>query len=196
MGATMATKRNDVKSTVAAHAEQLIAGAEASLAGLPSIMLGGHAYTPAELTARLKRVVTLRAAVDKAKAATAAALADEEAELPALRALMGDLVTYAKAAHARQPDALATFGIHPKARTPATVAARVTAVAKRASTRAARHTMGPVARKAVKGDVTGVKVTPVTASATAPTTDVPAPASPPSPSATPVTPAATPATRG
>jgi hypothetical protein len=37
-----------------------------------------------------------------------------------------------------------------------------TPIAKRAATRAARHTMGPKQKKAVKGDVTGVVVTPVT----------------------------------
>jgi hypothetical protein len=66
---------------------------------------------------------------------------------------------------------LADFGIHPKARTPPTVEASLAAVAKRRATRAARRTMGSQQKKAVKGDVTGVVVTPTTAAATAKTND-------------------------
>jgi hypothetical protein len=49
-------------------------------------------------------------------------------------------------------------------RTPLTVEAKAAAAAKRASTRAARHTLGTKQKKAIKGDVTGVLVTPITAS--------------------------------
>ena len=57
---------------------------------------------------------------------------------------------------------LADFGINPKARAPLTVEAKAAAAAKRAATRAARHTMGSQQKKAIKGDVTGVLVTPIT----------------------------------
>jgi hypothetical protein len=70
-----------------------------------------------------------------------------------------------KAAHGTSPEALAAFGLHPKARVPLTVEAQAAAIAKRAATRAARHTMGSRQKKAVKGDVTGVVVTPIFAPA-------------------------------
>ena len=83
--------------------------------------------------------------------------------MPALRTFMSAFVTYVKAAYAGSPDVLADFGIAPKARVPPTVEAKIAAAAKGKATRAARHTMGTTQRKAVKGDVTGVVVTPITA---------------------------------
>ena len=52
--------------------------------------------------------------------------------------------------------------------TPPTVEEMATAVAKREATRKARDTMGPKAKLAIHGDVTGVTVTPITAPAAAP----------------------------
>jgi hypothetical protein len=72
---------------------------------------------------------------------------------------------------------LADFGISLKQRGPLTVEEKTAAVAKRAATRAARHTMGPKQKLEVKGDVTGVVVTPVKA----PDPTVPAPTSPTAP---------------
>ena len=79
------------------------------------------------------------------------------------------------------PDVLADFGINPKARTPLTVEAKAAAVAKRTATRAARHTMGSRQKEGIKGDVTGVVVTPIAA---------------PSPTVTPPSGPAAPATSG
>jgi hypothetical protein len=58
---------------------------------------------------------------------------------------------------------LADFGIHPKTRAPLTVEAEAAASAKRASTRAARNTMGSKQKLDVMGDVVGITVTPITA---------------------------------
>jgi len=81
---------------------------------------------------------------------------------------------------------LADFGIQPpKVRVPLTVEAKAAAAAKRAATRAARHTMGSQQKKAVKGDVTGIVMTPITAAP--PTVTTPAPAGSPSSGTTPVT---------
>jgi hypothetical protein len=69
--------------------------------------------------------------------------------------------------------------VHPKARTPLTVEAKTAAVAKRNATRAARHTAGSKQKMSVKGAVTGIVVTPVTAKetvATAAPSDPTAPA--------------------
>jgi hypothetical protein len=114
--------------------------------------------------------------VDTAKATTKDRLAAEKAEMPALRTLMSALVTTIKGTHAGDPGFLAAFGISPKVRTPPTIEAKATAAAKRASTRKARHTMGPVARLAVKGDVNSVTLVPNTT--TKPTVNPATPASP------------------
>jgi hypothetical protein len=181
------------KSQVAALAGQLIAGTANVLTSTPSVVLLGSSYTPAQIASKLQSIVTLRSDVDAAKAATKAKLAAEASQSPALRDLMVAFESYLRGAYGSQPDVLAQFGLQPKkVRTPATVAAKAVAVAKRAATRVARHTMGSVQKKAVKGDVTGVVVVPVT-SASAPTAT---PSSPTAPATSGGNQAATPAPAG
>jgi hypothetical protein len=160
------------KGEVAGRAKQLIAGAEKLLTGTTALV--GTTFTPAEVTSKLQAIVDLRADVENAQATVRAKLAAEAAEMPALRVFMSAFVSHVKAAHGTSPEALAAFGIHPKARVPLTVEAQAAAIAKRAATRAARHTMGPKQKKAVKGDVIGVVVTPISA----PASTVPAPSGP------------------
>jgi hypothetical protein len=148
----MATK-NQSKATVVDLAKQLIAGTTKHLGNGTKVMLSGGSFTAVEITSKLNQLVTLRTDVDTAKAQTKAKLAAEKADMPALRTLMGALVTFVKAAYGNAPDVLADFGIHPKARTPLTVEAKVAAAAKRKATRAARKTLGSKQKKGVKGDV-------------------------------------------
>ncbi len=177
---------NSTKTGFVAFAEQLSAGTDKHLTGTAQVMLGGSSFTPAEITAKLQSLVKLRADVDAAKAATQATLAVEEANMPALRTFVTAYATFVRAAFHGTPGVLADFGLHPKARTPLTVEAKVTAAAKRASTRRARNTMGRKQRLAVKGTVTGVVLTPVVA----PNAVAPTPSTPSIPTA-PVAPAAT-----
>lgn len=172
------------KSHIVTTATQLIAGVNKHLTSTTPVVLLGSPSTPAEITSKLQSIVTLRTDVDTAKAATKAKLAMEAANMPSLRTFMDAFVTYLKAAYGASPDVLADFGIHPKARAALTVQQKAVAAAKRASTRAARHTMGAKQKASVKGDVTGVVVTPVTA---------PKPPPSPAPTPTPVSPAPTPA---
>ena len=144
-------------------AKQLIAGAEKHLTGATQVVLLGSSFTPAEITTKLQSLVTLRTEVDAAKASTKAKIAAESADMPSLLTFMSALRMYVKAAYGKSPDVLADFGITPKARVPLTVEAKAAATAKRAATRAARHTMGQQQKKEVMGDVTGVIVTPITA---------------------------------
>jgi hypothetical protein len=100
-------------------------------------------YTPTQLGESLQAIVDLRAAVEDAKAATQAKIVAEEARMPALHSLMAALVAYVRTAYGNSPDVLADFGVKPKkSKTPLTVGEKATAVAKRAATRQARHTMG------------------------------------------------------
>ncbi len=101
--------------------------------------------------------------MEASKASTKAKLDLEKAEAPALRTFMGAYVTFVKAAFGTTPDVLADFGLHPKTRAPLTAEAKVAAAAKRKATRAARNTLGTVQKKSVKGAVTGIVVTPITA---------------------------------
>jgi hypothetical protein len=139
------------KGQVVARAKQLIAGAEKHLANVTQVTLVGSSFTPAQITAKLQQVVTLRDDVDAAKASTKAKIVAEKADMPALRAFMSALVSFVKATFGNSPDVLADFGVHPKARAPLTVEAKVAAAAKRKATRAARHTMGAKQKKDVRG---------------------------------------------
>jgi hypothetical protein len=153
---------NKGKATEAARAKKLVAGTVKHLAGVTQVMLEGGTYTPAEVQARLLAFATLRDDVDAAKAVEKAKIAAEETQAPALRSFMLSYETFVKAAYGNQPDVLADFGMEAKkARAPLTVEQKAAAAAKRKATRAARHTMGTQQRKAVKGNVTGVVVTPI-----------------------------------
>jgi hypothetical protein len=173
----MATMKKDSKGQVAAVAKQLIAGAEKHLTGVTQVPLAGGSYTPAQITSTLQSLVNLRSDVDASKASTRAKIANEATRMPALRAFLSAFESFVKGAFGPSPDVLADFGIIPKVRVPLTVEAKAAAAAKRASTRAARHTLGTKQKKAVKGDVTGVLVTPITA----PPPNVTAPSSPTAP---------------
>jgi hypothetical protein len=159
----MATNNKQSKGTVVALAQQLVAGTNKHLGGGTQVTLSAGSFTAAEITSKLQQLVSLRTDVNAAKAATQVKLAAEKANTPALRTLMGALVTYVKAIYGNAPDVLADFGLHLKARTPLTVEAKAAAAAKRKATRVARNTMGSKQKKGVKGAVIGITVTPVMA---------------------------------
>jgi len=127
------------------------------------VMVAGGSYTPAQITEKLQAIVDLRREVDAAKATIKAKLVKEKTAMPALCTFRGALMSSINGAFVNQPDVLADFGISLRARTPLTAEAKTAAAAKRNATRAARHTMGSKQRKSVKGAVTGIVVTPVTA---------------------------------
>ncbi len=160
----MATNQATGKAVVVARAQALIAGANKHLSNVTQVTLAGQSLTPAQVIEKLQSLVTLRTAVDTAKASAKAKVAAETTDAPALRTFMGAFATYVKAAYLNSPDVLADFGLQTKARTPQTVASKTVAAAKRAATRAARHTMGSKQRLEITGDVTGVTVTPTVAS--------------------------------
>jgi hypothetical protein len=181
----MATKSTN-KGTAVTLAEQLIAGTNKHLANTTQVLLTGGSFTPAQVTAQLQAFVNLRRDVDSAKASTKAKLAAETTDMPALRTFIRAFVSFVKAAYGTQPDVLADFGMQPpKPRTPLTVEAKAAAAAKRKATRAARHTMGAQQKKVVKGAVTGIVLTPITAPQ--PTATVPGSPSAPAPGAGPTT---------
>jgi hypothetical protein len=158
--------KGHTKSSVAALATQLIAGTNKHLSNATQVMVAGGSFTPAQVTSQLQAIVNLRADVQAAKAATKAKIAAEKADMPQLRVFLDAFVAFVKAAFGTSADTLADFGLQPKkVAAPPTATAKAAAAAKRKATRQARHTMGAKQRKTVKGDVTGIVVTPVTAGA-------------------------------
>jgi hypothetical protein len=179
------------KGQVVAAARQFIAGTSKHLGSLAQVTLLGGSLTPGQIESKLQALIDLRSDVDAAKATATAKIANEAAQTPALLALMGALESYVKATFGSSPDVLADFGLAPKARAQVTVEAKAVAAAKRKATRAARHTMGSKQKLGVKGDVTGITVTPITA--TQPTVAAPStvPSSPGAPATSTGTTAAT-----
>jgi hypothetical protein len=167
------------KDTDASLANQLIAGTRKHFANTASLTFAGATCTPAQVESLLQTIVDLRAAVEAAKASVAAKVTAEEAQRATRGDQMAAYVALVKATFAA-PDVLADFGLKPKkAPTPPSTEKQAEAIAKRAATRAARHTMGSKAKKSVKGTVTTIVTsTPSTAEAPVATSPAPAPATP------------------
>ena len=194
----MATIQIRTKASVDGLAKQLIAGTAKHLVSGTPVALLGSSYTAAELATKLQQVVSLQSDVDASKATAKAKLTAQETGMASLRPLMGAFVTYVKVTYGNQADVLADFGVKaPKPRAALTVEAKAAAAAKRAATRKARGTKGPVQKLAVKGDVTGVTITPTTAAtpvatpvvstSSSPTVGAPGPAPTASPAPHPAT---------
>jgi hypothetical protein len=149
------------KGTEADLATQLIAGAQKHFATIAALMFASGSFTLAQVVTQLQQLATLRTDVDNAKAALEAKLATETVQAPARRAF----VQFVKTTFSKSPDVLADFGLKAdKARTPLTVEQKAAAAAKSKATRSARGTKGSQQKLEITGGVTGVVVTPVTAS--------------------------------
>jgi len=150
------------KTTKADLAKKLIAGTQAHLANLVTLMFASGSFTPAQVEAQLLLLFTLRADVEAAKATVKEKIAAEKAQRAALVSFQDEFIAFVKATFSNSPAVLADFGLSPKkAPTPLTVEQMAAAKAKRDATRKARGTMGSKQKRAVKGDVTGVTITPV-----------------------------------
>jgi hypothetical protein len=158
---------------------KMILGVQKRLAGATAILIKSVSYTPAAA------VKVLQGSIDAADATAAAAAtfhkataAEREANAAGDALYLG-LKTYLTNQYALQPEVLADFGIEIANRQAPDATTVAEAVAKRADTRAARHTMGKRQKAAVKGTSEPKGTTPA------------APASPASPAAaTPTTPKA------
>ena len=160
----------DNKATLAKLALDLVAGTQKHTPN-GSFTIGSESFTAANLVQLLQGLADAIAKVDDAKAAWQDALTsldDEQAKVaPVLRGYRNLLL----ATYGNAPATLADYGLAPrKGPTPPSADVKAAAVAKRAATRKARHTMGKKQKAEIKGTV------PVT-TGPAPATD--APASPP-----------------
>lgn len=156
-------KNNVGKSSAVARATQLVAGTNSQFAKGTKLAFASSTFTPAQVLTQLQLLISLRAGVTDARAALAAKLAAEDAQLPALQAFMSAFVAFVKATFSKSPDVLAAFGLEPTKRETPDVQTLAVANAKREATREARGTKGTRQRKSVMGAVTGVVVTPIVA---------------------------------
>ncbi len=173
------------KATTLARVQALIAGTQKHFPS-GSFTLGNATYTTASLVQVLQSLVDAFARVDAAHASAKDLVAEQRSAVQKAAPLMRDYTKYVRAMFGTGAVQLADFGLlPPKARTPPSAEKRAAAKAKLEATRKARGTTSKKQKLAVKGDVTGVVVTPVThpAPAAAPPT---APVGPAPAAATPV----------
>jgi hypothetical protein len=155
------------------------------LAGLRAILallqrLDGPRFALHDVRRLADAITALNAAHASVKDGVAALRATETKVGPVIRAY----TSFLRATFSTATAQLGDFGLQaPKAHQPLPTAKRVAATAKLRATRTARGTTSKKQKLAIKGDVTGVTVTPIT---------TPAPASPPAAPAGPAPVATTP----
>jgi len=149
------------KTTALVRVQALIAGTQKHFPA-SSFTLGNTAYTTATLVQALQ---SLESAL-QALSAAHASLKNAGLALNAIEAKVSPIIQdyrrYVMSAFSTAPQELADFGLQPpKARKPLSSDKRAAATAKLRSTRAARGTTSKKQKAAVKGNVTGVDITPV-----------------------------------
>jgi hypothetical protein len=131
-----------------------------------SLTLGNASYTAQSLVQGLKTLSDAIAAADAARATWQEALGKMTETRANVLPVVRDYIAWVKVTYRSAPTLLADFGVAPpKARTPLTVEQQAAAVAKREATRAARHTMGKVQKKKVKGTTVAANTAPAPAPA-------------------------------
>jgi hypothetical protein len=164
------------KVTTLAHVQAFIAGTQKHFPN-GQFTLGNTAYTTASLVQTLQGLADALTALDAAHASVkdgGAALRTTETKVnPVIRAY----TSFLRATFSNATAQLGDFGLQaPKARQPLPTEKRAAATAKLKATRVARGTTSKKQKLGVKGNVTGVVVTPVTAAA--PSSPPAAPAGP------------------
>jgi hypothetical protein len=163
----MKERRRHVMTTLSRAAQQDLArkvllAIDHNLPPQTSVTVAGTPYTRDALVASVQQDIDTADAATNAKTVffnAAAAARERRAERKrfyrGLKAYVENQFT--------DPNVIAEFGFAPQKTATPSAAAKLVATQKRAATRKARHTMGKNQKKGIKGDVTGVVVTPVTA---------------------------------
>jgi hypothetical protein len=158
----MAASGKATKSARTARAESLVNGAEKHFPSGTLVTFSNRTQAIDEVLTDLRALIELRTDVITAKAAYQGALERERAQGPALVDRMDAFEELVRATLAGSATALQDFDlVQHKERRQLTGEEKVAAAAKRKATREARGTKGKRARLRIKGDVTGVTITPV-----------------------------------
>jgi hypothetical protein len=163
----MSGTTSNTKAAALAHVQALIAGTQQHFPN-GSFTLGNAAFTTASLVQELQGLASAMQKVDGAEASAKDARKSLRDTAAKVAPLIRDYKRLVLAAFATATQTLAAFGMQPpKARKPLVSEKRAAATAKMRATRKARGTTSRKKKLAVKGDVTGVTVTPVTVPGTA-----------------------------
>jgi hypothetical protein len=181
----MSSTKSNTKAAALAHVQALIAGTTKHFPN-GSFTIGSTTYTAASLIQVLQGPANAMLARDAAQTGAKDALAAEQTAQTQMGPIVKAYERLVLAAFANATQTLADFGLTPpKARTPLTTEQRAARAAKAKATRIARGTTSKKQKLAVKGNVTGVIVTPVTAPTAAPPPAQPVTTTPSAPAASP-----------
>ncbi|MGH7435747.1 MAG: hypothetical protein ACRENE_08735 [Polyangiaceae bacterium] len=179
----MATS-NKTAATSLADVQALIAGTQKHFPN-GQFTFVNTAYTTATLVQALQSLADGLTALNVAHSSVKDGVAGLSALKAKLNPLVRAYVAYIRATFSDATTQLGDFGLQPpKVRQPLDTEKRAAATAKLRATRKARGTTSKKQKLAVKGDVTGVIVTPVTQPAPAATPASPATSAGPAPVAT------------
>ncbi len=169
------------KASTLARVLALIAGTQKHLPNA-QFTIGNASYTAASLVTLLQSLATALNAVNAAHASVKDALAALAAAKAQVLPVMNGYRRIVLAMFTSATQTLADFGLEPpKARAPRTGEQNAAAAAKAKATRTARGTKSTKQKLAIKGDVTGVTVIPVTTAAASSPSTQPASATPGAP---------------
>jgi hypothetical protein len=144
----MSTNRN----TIQARDAQIIAGIGKRLQNVPTVLLSGTAYTPAQLSALFQSQLTLATNIAALRAQLTDAVQTDRVLTKQLNALAKSLKGYVENTFGNTSTALGDFGYSPtKAPGPKDPVTKVVAAAKARATREARGTMGSREKEQIKG---------------------------------------------
>jgi hypothetical protein len=149
--------------------QALVSGLQSTYEPSDTFVIAGQTLTRDEIIARLNAFIALGEATKATRQQWQGAVEAERAGLVAVNSLRQNLRSIVQARlGSKGASGLTAFGFSPAKTAKRTVTNKATAVAKTTATRAARHTMGKVQKQDITGDVVGITVTPLVASAPVP----------------------------
>lgn len=151
------------RSATQASDAQVIAGIQKHLQSTASLPLRGSTYTPADLVRLVQSRVDSANTASAAKASWHSTVLAHKTVTAMLTPILRELRQYSIHVFGETSPVLADFGFAPPKHATRTPEEKAAAAAKAKATRAARHTASKKQKKVVKGNVTGIVITPVTA---------------------------------
>jgi hypothetical protein len=139
------------KVTLADQLRTLEAGIKANLTDVQNMIVGGTTMTIADVTAKIDSFLAAQTNTVNTKNGYHAAVVAEQASNVAARTFRTQLEGYVVLRYGKANPILSQFGFTPLKAKKTTTAVKAVAVLKVKATRAARHTMGKVQKKQIKG---------------------------------------------
>ena len=131
--------------------QKMVAGMQQFLSTLATMTVGSQSLAPADIIKVLQDRIASSQAVPTATAARTAAIKADRDRHEQTAPLVKALRQLVLGMFSESPDTLAVFGLRPVKTGSPTVATKAAAIKKNLATRKARHTMGKVQKKDIKG---------------------------------------------